>query len=149
VRARALRAPVFLGHMPRQTGRCAPPAASHSYLKNKNNLPNSCRPREGHLSTLPQRPESIQSARPSIQSSELGPPPPHLQESVAPPFGSKGGDTFTFRGAGGGNQFRRWGIHSGILHPPLDPRGGDTFTFRGGGGGNQFRRWGIHSGILQ
>jgi hypothetical protein len=96
VRARALRAPVFLGHMPRQTGRCAPPAhcsfaASYSYPKNKNNLPNSCRPRKGHFSTLPPRPESIQSARPSIQSSELGPPPPHLQESVAPPFGSKGG----------------------------------------------------------
>ncbi len=33
----------------------------------------------------------VQSARPSIQSSELGPPPPLLQESVAPPFGSKGG----------------------------------------------------------
>jgi hypothetical protein len=69
------------------------------------------------LSTLPPTPESIQSDRPSIQSSELAPPPPHLQESVAPQLGSKGGDPFTFRGGGegGGNQFRRWGIHSGTL----------------------------------
>jgi hypothetical protein len=29
VRARALRAPVFLGSLPHQTGRCAPPA-NHS-----------------------------------------------------------------------------------------------------------------------
>jgi hypothetical protein len=38
VRARALRAPVFLGALPRQTGRCAPPdhrsfAASYSSAK--------------------------------------------------------------------------------------------------------------------
>ena len=108
VRARALRAPVFWGHCQAKRGAARPPvhrsfAASYSYPKNKNNLPNSGRRVKGYiLSTLPPRPESIQSDRPSIQSSELGPPPPHLQESVAHPLGSKGGDTFTFRGGGGG-----------------------------------------------
>jgi hypothetical protein len=40
--------------------------------------------------------QSIQSARLSVQSSELGPPPPHPQASVVPPFGSQEGDTLTF-----------------------------------------------------
>ncbi len=61
------------------------------------------------LSTLPPRPESIQSARPSIQSSELGPPTPSPARECCTPFGAKGGDTLTF-GGGRGNQFRRWGI---------------------------------------
>jgi hypothetical protein len=39
------------------------------------------------------RPQSIQSARLSFQSSEMGPPTPHPQDRVAPhPFGSKEGD---------------------------------------------------------
>jgi hypothetical protein len=68
------------------------------------------------LSTLPPRPESIQSARPSIQSCELGPPTPSTaRECCSPPFGSKGGGTFTSGWGCGGNQLRRWGIHSGTL----------------------------------
>ncbi len=47
--------------------------------------------------------QNIQSARLSIQSSELGPPPPNPQVSVAPPFfGSKGRDTLAGVGVGGG-----------------------------------------------
>jgi hypothetical protein len=44
-------------------------------------------------------PQSIQSARLSAQSPELGPLPPHPQASVAPPFGTKGGHT-RLRGRG-------------------------------------------------
>jgi hypothetical protein len=54
VRARALRAPVFLGSLPRQTGRCAPPLPAHrsfavSYLTPKNilNLSNLGLSRQG------------------------------------------------------------------------------------------------------
>jgi len=56
VRARALRAPVFLGSLPRQTGRCAPPpppcTLPRSYFTPKNilNLSNLCRPRQGPFS---------------------------------------------------------------------------------------------------
>jgi hypothetical protein len=52
------------------------------------------------LSTLPPRPESIQSATASIQSSELV--PPACKRVLLPPFGSKGGDARTFGGGGGG-----------------------------------------------
>ncbi len=88
--------------------RCAPRAhrsfAAYSlFSKNENNLPNSGCPREGLFSsTLPPRLESIQSARPSIQSSELGPPPPQPQESVAPPLWIQGRRHTHFR-------MRRWG----------------------------------------
>ncbi len=53
VRACALRAPVFLGSLPRQTGRCAPPPAHRSFAayystpKNKQNLSNLGRPHTG------------------------------------------------------------------------------------------------------
>jgi hypothetical protein len=56
VRARELRAQVFLGSLPRQSGRCAPPpahrsfAASYSTPKNIYNLSNLGRPRPGLLS---------------------------------------------------------------------------------------------------
>ena len=57
MRARALRAPVFLGSLPRQTGRCAPPLPAHrsfavSYFTPKNilNLSNLGRPRQGPFS---------------------------------------------------------------------------------------------------
>jgi hypothetical protein len=57
VRARALRAPVFLGSLTRQTGRCAPtPNAQHSFAasystpKNIYNLSNLGRPRQGLFS---------------------------------------------------------------------------------------------------
>ncbi len=55
MRARALRAPSFLGSLPRQTGRCAPPAHrsfAASYLTQKNilNLSNLGRPRQGLFS---------------------------------------------------------------------------------------------------
>jgi hypothetical protein len=46
--------------------------------------------------------QNRQSARLSLPSSELTPPPPHPQASV-PPFGSRGGHTrLRERGAGGG-----------------------------------------------
>ncbi len=54
------------------------------------------------ISTLPPRPESIESARPSIQSSELGPPPPSCKRLLSPPLWSQGGNTLIFRGEGGG-----------------------------------------------
>ncbi len=47
-------------------------------------------------------PLSIQSARLSIKSSELGPPLLHPQESVAPRFGSTGGNTLACEGGGRG-----------------------------------------------
>ncbi len=56
VRARALRAPVFLGSLPCQRGRCAPPpahrsfAASYSTPKNIYNLSNLGRLRQGLFS---------------------------------------------------------------------------------------------------
>jgi hypothetical protein len=121
VRARALCAPVFLGSSPRQTGRSAPrrpsqlrcfflciPKIKIFYLTR------AARVKGFFLSTLPPWPESIQSARPSIQSSELGPPPPQLQESVAPPLDPRG-ETHSLpdEGVSEGNQFWRWGIHSG------------------------------------
>ncbi len=55
------------------------------------------------LSTIPPRPESIQSARPSIQSSELGPPTPSTaRECCSPPLWIQGGRHTHFR-------MRRWG----------------------------------------
>ncbi len=56
VRARALRAPVFISSLPHQTGRCAPPPAHRSFaaynstLKNKINLSNLGRPNSGLFS---------------------------------------------------------------------------------------------------
>jgi hypothetical protein len=100
--------PSFWGHRQAKRGAARPPPIAASLLhihtpKIKIIYRTRAARVKGYiLSTLPPRPESIQSDRPSIQSSELGPPPPHLQESVAPPLGSKGGDTFTFRGGGGG-----------------------------------------------
>ncbi len=49
VRARALRAPVFLGSLPHQTGRCAPPSRP-SQLRYIYNLSNLGRPRQGLFS---------------------------------------------------------------------------------------------------
>ncbi len=61
-------------------------------------------------------PQSIQSARLSVLSSELDPPPLHLQASVAPPsFGSKMGDTLACGGGGGRTQFQRKDRHSGTV----------------------------------
>jgi hypothetical protein len=55
--ARALRAPVFFSSLPHQTARCAPPPPAHRsfpayYLtrKNKQNLSNLGRPRQGLFS---------------------------------------------------------------------------------------------------
>ncbi len=56
VRARARRAPIFQGSLPRQTGRCAPPpahrsfAASYSTPKNIYDISNLGRPRTGLFS---------------------------------------------------------------------------------------------------
>ena len=56
MRARALRAPVFISSLPHQTGRCAPPPAHRSFaaynstLKNKINLSNLGRPNSGLFS---------------------------------------------------------------------------------------------------
>ena len=95
-RACAARTRIF-GLIPTPNGALrAPPPITASllfslYSKNKIfYLTRAARVKGFFLSTLPPRPESIQSARPFIQSSELGPPPPQLQESVAPPFGSRG-----------------------------------------------------------
>jgi hypothetical protein len=56
------------------------------------------------------RPQRIQSARISIQPSELGPPRPSpARECMLPPPGSKGGETLAGGVGGGGTQFRRWG----------------------------------------
>jgi hypothetical protein len=41
--------------------------------------------------------------------------PPHPQASVAPPFGSKRGDTLAYGGGRGGTQFQRRDWHSGTL----------------------------------
>jgi len=60
--------------------------------------------------------QGIQSARLSLQSSELASPPPHPQASVAlPSFGSKGGDTFIHSLEGEGAPFGRRDRHSGTL----------------------------------
>ncbi len=62
------------------------------------------------------RAHSIQSAKPSFPSSELGSPTSSPQVSVAPPpppFGPKGGDTRACWGGDGGTQFWRRHKHSG------------------------------------
>ncbi len=46
------------------------------------------------------RPQSIQSARLWVQSSELGPPPPHPQASAAPPLLGPRGETHSLAGEG-------------------------------------------------
>ncbi len=125
MRARALRAPVILGSLPRQTGRCAPPthrsfAAFSSYSKIKIiYLTRAARVKGLFLSTLLPRPESTQSARPSIQSSALGPPTPSTAKECGSPTLDPGGrhTHIRMRGWGGGNQFRRWGTHSGTPAP--------------------------------
>ncbi len=106
VRASALRAPVFLGSLPRQTGRCAPPAhrsfaAFSSYSKNKNNLPS--RPREEPFSF-----NSTTEAREYLECQafypvvRIGSPPSTARECDSPPVGSKGGDTLISGCVGGG-----------------------------------------------
>ncbi len=120
MRARALRAPVFLGSLPRQTGRCAPPthhsfAAFSSYSKNKNNLP-SC-PRE--------EPFSFNSTTEAREYSECKAFYPVVRIGSPHPLNCK----------------RVW-------LPPLDPRGKTHLHPDEGVGENQFRRWGIHTYIL-
>jgi hypothetical protein len=61
-----------------------------------------------------QRTQSIQIAKLSVPSSELGPPPPPTSECCSP-LGSTGGDTLACEGGGGGTQFRRRDRHSGTL----------------------------------
>ncbi len=131
MRARALRAPVFLGSLPRQTERCAPPthrsfAAFSSYSKIKIiYLTRAACVKGLFLSTLLPRPESMQSARPSIQLSALGPPTPStLKECGSPPPLDPRGETHSHPdegagGGGGGDQFRRWGIHSSTPAPHI------------------------------
>ena len=72
------------------------------------------------LSTLLPRPESTRSDRPSIQSSELGPPTPSTaKECGSPPLDPRG-ETHSHPDEGvGENQFRRWGIHSGNPAPHI------------------------------
>ncbi len=129
VRARPLRAPVIWAHCHAKQGACAPPthrsfAAFSSYSKNKNNLPNSGRlacVKGLFLSTLLLRPESTQNARPSIQSSALGPPTlSTAKECGSPPLDPRG-ETHSHpdEGVGGGNQFRRWGVHSATPAPHI------------------------------
>ncbi len=108
--------PSFWGHCHAKRGAARPPPIAAALLhihtpKIKKIYRTRAACVKGYiLSTLPPRPESIQSDRPSIQSSELAPPPPHLQESVAPPLGGRP-IYFQRRGWGGGDQF----LHSGTL----------------------------------
>jgi hypothetical protein len=103
---RALRAPVILGSLQRQTGRCAPPthrsfAAFSSYSKDKNNLPNSGCLLEGPFSfnsTTEARVPGLLSSRP-----HWVPPPPQLQKSVASPLWIQGGRHTRIR-------MRGWGV---------------------------------------
>jgi hypothetical protein len=122
VRARALRAPVFLGSLPRQKGHCAPPthrscAAFSSYSKNKNNLPYSGR--------LCERPFSFNSTTEAREYTELlssrphwVPLPPQLQKSVAPPFVFQGGRHTHIRMRGWGGTNSDDGAYTLVL-PPL------------------------------
>ncbi len=113
VRARALRAhPSFWAHaVPNGALRAPSPPIAASLLfihASKIKIIHRTRaaPVKGFFISIYQspRPESIQSATTSIQSSELGPPPPYLQESVAPPLWIQGGRHAHFRrkGWGGG-----------------------------------------------
>ncbi len=94
VRARALRAPVFFSSLLRQTGRCAPPppVAASLLLIRPPKIYKIYRiwvagVQGFFLSTLPPRPESIQSARPSVV--RIGSPHPLTPKRVLfPPFGS-------------------------------------------------------------
>ncbi len=119
VRARALRTPVFFSSLPRQTGRCAPPRPSQlrCFLFD---------PQKYIKSIEFGLPEGVCSFNSTTEAREyteclafypvvrIGAPHPLTCKRVLfpPPFGSKGGDTLTF-GGGGGNKFRRWGIHFG------------------------------------
>jgi hypothetical protein len=63
-------------------------------------------------------PQSRQSARLFLQSSELGPPPQpsHPQASVSPPVWFRGGGTHSLGGEGvGGSHFGRGDRHCGTL----------------------------------
>jgi hypothetical protein len=81
----------------------------------------------------------IQSARLSFQPSELGPPPPRPQGSIASPlFCSKGGDTLACGEGGGGgpNQFRGkgqtlWYSRYTVIplrNIPIDSKGDHFYT---------------------
>ncbi len=104
-----------------QRGAARPPPAHRSfaafslYFKNKNNLPNSGRPREGLFSFNSTREYTeCQAFYPVVR---IGSTHPLICKRVLlpPPFGSKGGGTFTSGWGCGGKQFQRWGIHSGTL----------------------------------
>ncbi len=87
VRARALRAPVFLGSLTRKKGRCAPPghrsfAAFYSYSKNKNNLPNSGRPRFFQLYHESREYTEYQASYPVVPN---GSPTPSPAKRMLPP----------------------------------------------------------------
>ncbi len=63
------------------------------------------------LSTLPSRLESIQSARPSIQSCELGPPPPSIaRECCSPSLWIRRGRHIHFRMRGWGEPIPTMGL---------------------------------------
>jgi hypothetical protein len=119
VRAGALRAPVFLGSLPRQTGRCAPPAhrsfaAFSSYSKNKIILPDSGRPSVGPFSfnstTEAREYTECQAFYPVVR---IGSPHPlNCKRVWLPTFESKGGDTLTSGwgdGGGGGESIPTMG----------------------------------------
>ncbi len=85
-------------------------------------LPHSPPPPHSFLisfpSLIPPTPQSRQSARLSLQSSDLAPPPPHPQASVAPPPLVPGGGTHQLGGEGAGGANSDEGTrdrHSGIL----------------------------------
>jgi hypothetical protein len=71
----------------------------------------------------PSSPHSIQSVRLSVQSSELGPPPPHPEASVAPPPLSPMGETHSPCGGGGGGTLRTAGqkVWCSVYYNPFTP----------------------------
>jgi hypothetical protein len=87
--------PYFWAHRHAKRG-AARPADFSLYSKNKYNLPNSCRPREGLFSlksTEAREYTECQACRPNWV-----PPPPQLQESVVPlPLWIQGGRHTHFR----------------------------------------------------
>ena len=70
-----------------------------------------------------QVPQSRQSARLSLQSSELAPaPPPHPQASAPPPFGSRGrGDTLACEREGGGRDRQTLCMVLSVQYNPSTP----------------------------
>ncbi len=121
--------PSFWAHCHAKQGAARPPAIAASLLFLRIPkikiiyLTRAARVKGLFLSTLLPRPESTQSARPSIQSSALGPPTPSTAKECGSPLLDPRGETHSHPdegvwGGGGRNQFRRYGAYTLVL-PPL------------------------------